>query len=156
MEEWKRRDVLMAAGIGLIVSTVRGESAYAKQRALTPAEQANIKLVKDFLGSWNSPALDIDKLIAQYFAPNASVRWTDDSPPAVGVAAATAAAKAGMPSGAVVHIDLYDIWAHGPVVATTRLDTIKTPGKPDIVFKTAGVAVVHEGKFVEYCDYVIK
>jgi limonene-1,2-epoxide hydrolase len=142
--------------MGLVAANSPRESAYAKGRSLTNAEQANIRMMKGFLASWTVPAPDVDKIIATYFAPNASVRWTDDSPPAVGLAAAAAAAKAGMPPGAAVHIDIHDMWACGPVIATSRLDTIKAPGKPDMVFQTAGIAVVRSGKFVEYCDYVIK
>jgi limonene-1,2-epoxide hydrolase len=156
MKEWGRRDVLLTAGFGLVVTAACGESAPATRQPLTHIEQANVKLIRDFLASWDNPALDIDKIIADYFAPTATVRWTDDSSPAVGVAAAAAAAKAGMPPGAVAHVDVYDIWAHGPVVATSRLDTVKVPGRPDTLFKTAGVAVVQNGKIVEYCDYVIK
>jgi len=156
MQEWGRREVLLAAGLGLVTACAPRESVCAKERLLTSAEEANIRMMRDFLASWTVPAPDVDKIIAGYFAPNASVRWTDDSPPAVGLAAAAAAAKAGMPPGAAVHIDIHDIWACGPVIATSRLDTIKAPGKPDMVFQTAGVAVVRNGKFIEYCDYVIR
>ena len=154
MNDRTRRDLLVAGGLGFLAMTVLNTPAHAKDAVLTEAERDNVKLVKDFLASWNTPPLDIDKIVAQYFAPNAAVRWTDDAPPAIGVEAAAAAAKAGMPDGAVAQIEIYDIWAHGPLVATSRLDVIKIPGKPDSLFKTAGVAVVKNGKFVEYCDYV--
>jgi limonene-1,2-epoxide hydrolase len=149
-----RREVLVASGLGLLATTILNTPARAKDAVLTEAEKDNVRLVKEFLASWNTPPLDIDKIVAQYFAPNASVRWTDDALPAIGVEAAAAAAKAGMPDGAVAQIEIYDIWTHGPLVATSRLDVIKIPGKPDTLFKTAGVAVVKNGKFVEYCDYV--
>jgi len=139
-----------------VAATAPLKAACARERSLTNAEQANIRMMKDFLASWTVPGPDVDEIIASYFAPNARVRWTDDSPPAVGLAAAAAAAKAGMPPGATVHIDIHDIWACGPVIATSRLDTVKAPGKPDMIFNTAGVAVVRNGKFVEYCDYVIR
>ena len=154
MNDRTRRDLLVAGGLGLLATTVLNTPARAKDSVLTEAEKDNVSLVKEFLASWNAPPLDIDKIVAHYFAQNASVRWTDDAPPAIGVVAAAAAAKAGMPDGAVAQIEIYDIWAHGPLVATSRLDVIKIPGKPDSLFKTAGVAVVKNGKFVEYCDYV--
>jgi hypothetical protein len=40
-------------------------------------------------------------------------------------------------------------------VATSRVDTIKLPGKPDESFKVAGVVIIKDGKFQEYCDYLV-
>src|SRR5262245_5685722 len=124
MNDRTRRDLLVAGGFGLVATTVLGAPARAKDVTLTETEEANMKLVQDFLASWTKAPVDVDKIVAQYFAPNASVRWTDDAPPSIGVEAAAAAAKAGMPDGAVAQIDIHDIWAHGPLVATSRLDVI--------------------------------
>ena len=37
-----------------------------------------------------------------------------------------------------------------------RIDTMKTAGKPDQVFKVVGVFVVKDGKIVEWADYLEK
>jgi limonene-1,2-epoxide hydrolase len=153
-----RRKLFIAGGFGLVATGMRSRLAAAKtitSRGLTATEKANVKLIKDFLASWDDAHLDIDKLVAQYMAPNASVRWTDDTPAVYGPKAAATAAKAGMPDGARAIIKILDIFARGPLVATSRVDTIKVPGKPDVIFDTAGVHIVKDGKIQEYADYIV-
>ena len=44
--------------------------------------------------------------------------------------------------------------ASGAVVVTSRVDTVKTPGKPDQVYKIAGVFIVKGGKITEWTDFL--
>jgi limonene-1,2-epoxide hydrolase len=153
-----RRKLFIAGGLGLVATAMRSQSVAAKAIAsngLTAAEKANVKLIKDFLASWDDAHLDIDKLVAHYMAPNALVRWTDDMPAVYGPEAAATAAKAGMPDGARAAIKILNIFARGPLVATSRVDIIKIPGKPDAIFNTAGVHIVKDGKIQEYTDYIV-
>lgn len=152
-----RRDLLIAGGLGILASAGVVSTAAAKNvPPLTEREKANIKLVQEFIQAWNQKPVDIDKIVQKYFAPNATVRWTDDQPPAIGTAAAIAAAKAGMPPGSWAEIRLDNLFAKGQLVATARLDVIKIPGQPDQVFDTAGLHIIKDGKFIEYTDYVVK
>jgi hypothetical protein len=41
------------------------------------------------------------------------------------------------------------------LVASSRVDTIKRPGKPDEILKIAGVCIIKDGKIQEYCDYIL-
>jgi limonene-1,2-epoxide hydrolase len=153
-----RREIFLAAGLSLTATATLNQPAAAQSntgRMLTATEKANVKLIRAFLAGWDDPHLDIDKLVAQYMAPNAAVRWTDDMKAVYGPTAAAAAAKAAMPEGSRAVIKIFSVFAHGPLVATSRVDTIKVPGKPDATFDTAGVHIIKDGKIQEYTDYVI-
>jgi limonene-1,2-epoxide hydrolase len=151
-----RRDLLVVGGLSLFASAVSLPIAEAKNQPLTEREAVNIKVVKQFLKDCSKNPFDAEKLVATYFDPNASVRWTDDSPPAMGAAAAIAAVKAMMPAGSWVEIQLLDIFAKGQLVATSRIDVFKVPGKPDTSIPIAGVHILKDGRFIEYADYVVK
>jgi limonene-1,2-epoxide hydrolase len=154
-----RRKFLIAGGLGLTASAVVIPEAIPRDTmssGTTAAERQNTKLMQAFWADWNAEDLNIDRLLERYMAPDALVRWTDDTPVCNGTKAAAAAAKAGMPEGARAVIRLHGLFAHGPLVASNRVDTIKVPGKPDVIFNTAGVAIIKNGKIVEYADYVVR
>jgi limonene-1,2-epoxide hydrolase len=154
-----RRQLLIAGGVGLsaIAAFVHPDAAdAAASKGMTDTEKANVKLMRAFFSDWNTDKLDIDKVVAQYMAPNAPVRWSDDTPVLYGTKAAAIAAKASMPDGSRAVITIHRIFAHGPLVATDRVDVIKVPGKPDAVFDAAGVAIIKDGKIVEYADYIVR
>ena len=50
--------------------------------------------------------------------------------------------------------EMLEIFAKGPVVVTSRVDTVKAPGKPDQVYKIAGVFIVKGGKITEWTDFL--
>jgi limonene-1,2-epoxide hydrolase len=153
-----RRKLLIAGGLGLTASATVLHAAAAQAllpSGTTAAERENVKLMKAFWAAWDAQNLDIDSLVERYMAPDVLVRWTDDAPVAKGAKAAAAAAKAGMPEGSRGVLRVHGLFAHGPLVASNRVDTIKIPGKPDAIFNTAGVAIVKNGKIVEYTDYIV-
>ena len=121
---------------------------------VSATERANIRLVRDYLAAWDSPTADIDKIVAQYMAPDVLLRWFDDEPAYVGREAAAEAAKKDAPDGVHVISDILDIFAVRSLVVTSRIDTVKLPGKSDQVLKVAGVCVVKKGLIEEYVDYV--
>jgi limonene-1,2-epoxide hydrolase len=154
-----RRTLLIVGGLGLTASAavIRAATTQATvSSGTTAAERENVKLMKAFWADWDTEDLHVDRLVEQYMAPDVQVRWTDDTPVLRGIKAAAAAAKAGMPEGSRAVIRLHGLFAHGPLVASNRVDTIKVPGKPDVIFNTAGVAIVREGKIMEYADYVVR
>jgi limonene-1,2-epoxide hydrolase len=154
-----RRQFLLAGSLGLAAGASFALAASAKARAskgMPDIEKANVKLMKAFWADWNSDHLDIDKLVARYFAADALVRWSDDTPMLNGAQAAAAAAKASMPAGSRALIRIDSLYAQGPMVACHRLDTIRVPGKADTLFDTAGVSFLKDGKIVEYADYIIR
>ena len=153
-----RRELLVGSGIAVLAAAGGVQLAVAKDTGsggMTETEKANVKLVKEFLASWSKPDLDIDKLTARYIAPTASVRWFDDEPVTIGPEAAAAAAKRAAGNDVRMETKIHGVFARGPLVATSRVDTIKLPRKPDGSFNIAGVIIVKDGKFLEYCDYVV-
>jgi limonene-1,2-epoxide hydrolase len=153
-----RRELFLGGGVALLAAAADGPAfaaAAEHSSRLSAAEKANVKLVREFFASWDSPHLDIDKLMARYIAPNASVRWFDSAPAVFGPVAAAAEAKKGSGNDVRAAIDIREIFARGPLVATSRIDTIKVPGKADEIFKAVGVCIVRDGQFHEYCDYIV-
>ena len=148
-----RRHFFAIGALGLAATATNAAASDAP--AQSGAEQANIRLVQDFIAALLAPHADVRALLDQYLAPNASVRWSDSRPAVYGPMAAADAMIASMPSGATFSIDIRQIFAHGPLVATYRADTMKMPGRPDFSASVAGVHVVKGGKIVEYCDYII-
>lgn len=114
-----------------------------------PSENANIVVVNEFMAAWSDP----DRAVT-YLAENASVRMIEDQPPVVGRAAIAAAFKSFMTPGLALTVETFETTARGPIVVNRRVDTMKTPGKPDQVFPVVGVFLVKEGKIVEWTDYL--
>jgi limonene-1,2-epoxide hydrolase len=153
-----RRDILIAGATTTVVlgSGVRiAATAAESPEKLTQTEKSNVKLLKQFLAGFSEQGFDIDKITARYLAPNCSLRWADTDAPAIGPEAAAAAAKKMGMGGMTVDIKYVDLLARGPLVASSRIDTVKAAGKPDVPFKIAGVAIFKNGKIQEYCDYIV-
>jgi limonene-1,2-epoxide hydrolase len=154
-----RREIFFGGGLAMLAAATNAQLADAKgiqAYKLSAVEMANVTLVREFLASWDREDLDIDKLLARYIAPNAPVRWFDSAPAVFGPEAAAIEAKKGTGSNFRVAIDIHDVFARGPLVATSRVDTIKVPGKPNEILKAVGVCIVRDGQFHEYCDYIVK
>jgi limonene-1,2-epoxide hydrolase len=147
---------MVLGGSSVLASTILASSVEAKREPLTQREKANIEMVKAYVKSCNAVPLDVEEFVKMYFDSNASVRWADEMPPALGTEAAIAAAKSLMPPGATLEIKLLDVFARGQLVATSRIDIFKVPGKPDTSWPIAGVHIIKDGKFIEYVDYIVK
>jgi len=128
--------------LGLATPVMAGESA---------TEIANVKVVDDFIAAWSDP----DKAVT-YLAPEAAVRMVEDQPAVVGQPAIAAAFKSFMTPGVTLTVETLQTTVHGPVVMNKRIDTLKTPDKPDQVFPVVGVFVVKKGKITEWVDYLDK
>jgi limonene-1,2-epoxide hydrolase len=114
-------------------------------------EKANVKVVNDFIAAWNTP----DKAVT-FLSDQASVRMVEGQPAVVGRANVGAAFKSFMTPGVTLTVKTISTTVHGPVVLNKRVDTMKTPGKPDQPFPVAGVFIVKDGKIVEWADYLDK
>ena len=137
--------VFVAAVLVFASASVRAEFAPTAQ------ERANLKVVAAFMSTWNTPDVAVGHL-----SENASVRMVEDQPATVGPAAAAAAFKSFLVPGVTVDVDVLETTVHGPVVVNTRIDTVKTEGKPDQLYPVTGVFVVKNGKIVEWTDYLLK
>jgi limonene-1,2-epoxide hydrolase len=143
-----RRSLLAGAILGALAAAGLPRVGVAAAGA---TEKANVAVVDGFMAAWNDP----DKAV-NFLAPNASVRMVEDQPAVVGQAAVAAAFKGFLTPGVTIGVETLETTAHGPVVMNRRVDTMKTPGKPDQVFKVVGVFVVKDGKIVEWADYLEK
>ena len=130
---------------GLSLAGMAGVSAASE----SAAEKANIKVVNDFMASWDDP----DKAVT-YLSATTSVRMVEDQPAIVGPKAVAEAFKAFMTPGMTLTIETLSTTVYGPVVINKRIDILKTPDKPDQVFPLVGVFVVKGGKIDEWTDYL--
>ena len=147
-----RRELLIGAGAALLASepTI---AEVANSHEWTAIEKANVELFREYQDAFDQPTLDIDKVMEKFLAPNASIRWFDDELRVEGREAAARAAKNGAGNdldGLRVKAHILDLFARGPLVASSRIDTIKRPGKPDEILKIAGVCIIKDGKIQEY------
>lgn len=150
-----RRQLLFAGTGSLLVAGVSQATAPCR-RAATPytaTEKANLRTVREFFAAWDHPDLNIDELLARYVAPGAPVRWFEGEPPVFGPQAAAESAKRTAGDQLRVGIEILEMFAHGPLVATSRIDTVRVPGRPNLVVKTAGFHIVRNGRFEEYADF---
>ena len=118
-----RRALVVAGAVVVLALTTAAEAGKSSGNA---ASKANKRVVTEFIASWNDP----DKAV-MYLAHNASVRVIDDQPFVVGRDAIAAVFKSFLTPGVTISVKTLKTTVHGPVVLTSRIDTMKTPGKPD-------------------------
>ncbi len=149
---------MAASSVGFLAVATAATSVQSKAKVAadttTAAEKANIELVKGLLGAFSNPDAAFDAVMNKYIAPTGAVRWVDSFPAVIGPVAASIQARALMPKGATITIKYLEVFAKGPLVATSRIDTMDVPGTGKTDFACAGVHVIKDGKFIEYTDYV--
>jgi limonene-1,2-epoxide hydrolase len=148
-----RRELVVAGGAAALAALAASRPATAAERSA--GEKANLELVEKFCLGWMAKSYDADTEMARFLAAESSVRMVEDKPPVIGPAAAAAAMKSFSVSGQSIDVQILESFAKGPVVVNSRIDTVKAPGKPDQVFRVAGVFVVKQGKIVEWTDYLV-
>ena len=142
------RHFLFTAGTLIaLLASVGARAEYAPNAE----ERANLNVVQAFMSTWNTPDVAVMEL-----SENASIRMVEDQPAAVGRDAAAAAFKSFLVPGVRVEVEVLETTVHGPVVVNSRIDTVKTEGKPDELYPVTGVFVVKNGKIVEWSDYLLK
>jgi hypothetical protein len=152
-----RRELLIGGGAVLLAADALGGNAESSHE-WTETEKANVKLFREYQAIFNQPTLDVDKVMARFLAPGVSGRWFDDEPRFEGrEAAVKAATKEGGNDldGVRIKAHILQLFVRGPLVASSRIDTIKRPGKPDEFVKIAGVCIIKDGMIQEYCDYIV-
>lgn len=118
------------------------------QAAPTPAEQANIQVVKDFCAAW--PSRDLDRILS-FFADNGSYRMTETMEPTKGREALIARITTILNN--VNQFEILDTWARGPMVINERIDRFSNFQLRS--WHGVGVFLVKDGKIVEWYDYTI-
>ncbi|MBS1816518.1 MAG: nuclear transport factor 2 family protein [Acidobacteria bacterium] len=118
------------------------------QAAPTPAEQANIQVVKDFCAAW--PSHDLDRILS-FFADNGSYRMTETMEPTKGREALIARITTILNN--VNQFEILDTWARGPMVINERIDRFSNFQLRS--WHGVGVFLVKDRKIVEWYDYTI-
>ena len=143
-----RRVFLATASVGAAVAALP-----ARPRAveLTPAEEANLKVVNDFCAGWKVP-VDWDHL-GSFLAANARFRGTQDSPVNEGRDQIINGLRDYAGTATRCEFEVVDSWARGPIVVNDRVDRFTFPDRND-EFKVVGVFHVIDGKIAEWSDFV--
>lgn len=147
-----RRGLVAAGAVGALGMAALPVVARAEEMSMAKAAgggNANVKVVNDFIAAWTDP----DKAVT-FLTDDAAIRMEEDKPAIIGPAATAAAFKGFMSGGTTLSVKVLSTTVKGPVVMNTRVDTLKTPGKPDQAFKVVGVFVVKKGKIKEWTDYL--
>ena len=144
-----RRQFLASTGLGITaLLTVSGAADAAD---VTPAEQANLKLVADFCSSWSTR--DMTRILP-FLATDCVYRMTETTPPANGHDGVVQKLKQWLDDSSLVEFKILDAKASGPIVITHRIDRFVT--KQPLTWEGVGVFYVKDGKIKEWSDYTIR
>ena len=144
-----RRRFLALAALGTGALAVADRSAGAAD--LTPAEQANLKLVTDFCASWS--ARDMTRILP-FLADDCVYRMTETTPPANGHDGVVQRLKQWLDDSSLVEFKILDAKVAGPIVITHRIDRFLT--KQPLTWEGVGVFFVKDAKIKEWSDYTMR
>jgi len=144
-----RRHFLALAALGTGALAVANRSASAAD--LTPAEQANLKLVTDFCASWSTR--DMTRILP-FLADDCVYRMTETTPPANGHDGVVQRLKQWLDDSSLVEFKILDAKAAGPIVITHRIDRFLT--KQPLTWEGVGVFFVKDAKIKEWTDYTMR
>lgn len=148
-----RRVVLAAALIAIFGFT--GVTAKAAEE-MNAEEKAHLATVTAYLRGYFNPKIDVDTMAAP-FADDVSFRSSDTAPTQHGKAALIESLKKGAASDLRWDIKIVNSYARGPIVAVSRVETGRQPGKPDRNLPiVVGLFIFKDGKISEWYDYVPK
>jgi limonene-1,2-epoxide hydrolase len=142
----------------LIGSSVLGPTlltafaAQAQGRPYTPLEQANIKVVTDFMHSVKPKDATSG---AQYLAPDVVYRMTETTPPDRGHAAIVQRLAPFIDNADRIEFEILATHAMGPIVINHRIDRFVSTVRP-LLFEGVGVFFLKDGKIREWTDYTIR
>ena len=144
-----RRRFLAVAALGTGALVVPDRPAAAAD--VTPAEQANLKLVTDFCASWSTR--DMTRILP-FLADDCVYRMTETTPPANGHDGVVQRLKQWLEDSSLVEFKILDDKVAGPIVITHRIDRFVT--KQPLTWEGVGVFFVKDGKIKEWSDYTMR
>jgi len=144
----RRRFLALAAlGTGALAGGARPVAA----AELTPAGQANLKLVTDFCAAWSTR--DMSRILP-FLADDCVYRMTETAPPVNGHDGVVQRLKQWLDDASLVEFKILDAKASGPIVITHRIDRFLT--KQPLTWEGVGVFFVKDGKIKEWSDYTMR
>jgi len=144
-----RRAFLGAAGLG--AGALFGVASRAAAADPSPAEQANIKIVKDFCAAWSTR--DLAKILP-HLSDDCVYRMTETTPPANGHDGVIQRLGTWVKDSSLIEFRILDSMAAGPIVINHRIDRFLT-AQP-LTWEGVGVFFVKDGKIKEWSDYTIR
>lgn len=151
-----RREFLPAAMAGALAVSASARSVAATE--LTDAEKANVKLVRDMVGTWDIVAaseMHDTARLSPFFADDCAFRLRPtDSTPTKGMAAVEAALQRGTANGQKISHELLESFAKGPVVVMEKLNRFAAPDKTRTSHVVA-VFLLKDGKIAEWTEYFV-
>ena len=146
----QRRTFVSGSGIALLGAL--GGSANSVAAELTPAEEANVKIVNDFCAAWST--LDLARVTA-LMSDDSVYRMTETTPPVTGHAALIAQMQPWVDTSDAIEFRVVETFAKGPLVVNHRVDSFESTTRP-LTWEGVGVFLVQDGKIKEWFDYTIR
>lgn len=147
-----RRGMMGAASLGLLVAGLTAGRAGAQGQSWTAAEQANVKIVNDFLAA--TKPKDMTQALT-YMADDCVYRLTETSPPATGHEAIARTLAPYVDNAEKITFDISATFASGPIVINHRIDRFVSTVRP-LSFEGVGVFFIKNGKIKEWTDFTIR
>jgi len=144
-----RRTFLTAAGLGAGALLAGARPAGAAD--LTPAEQANVKIVTEFCAAWSTR--DLTKILP-HLSDDCIYRMTETTPAANGHNGVIERLGTWVKDSSLIEFRILDSMAAGPIVINHRIDRFLT-AQP-LTWEGVGVFFVKDGKIKEWSDYTIR
>jgi limonene-1,2-epoxide hydrolase len=116
-----------------------------------PADQANLKLVRDFCASWSTR--DISQALP-FLSDDCIYRMTETAAPVNGHDGVVQRLKQSVDDSSLVEFKILDAQAMGPIVITHRIDRFAM--KRPLTWEGVGVFFIKDGKINEWTDYTIR
>jgi len=150
-----RRTIVKAGSLTLVgLAALRGEQVQAAEE-MNAAEKANLAVVTAYLRGYNDQVIDADKM-ASVFSEDCAFRTSETAPTQHGKAALIASIKRGAENPGRWDIQVVNAFSRGPIVAVSRAETNRTPGRPERHIAVVGLFVFKDGKISEWYDYLPK
>jgi len=118
---------------------------------LTPAEQANVKVVTEFCAAWS--ARDMNKVLP-FLADDCVYRMSETTPAVNGHDGVIQRLKTWVDTASLVEFRVLDTRAAGPIVINHRIDRFMT-AQP-LTWEGVGVFFVKDNRIKEWSDYTIR
>jgi len=145
----RRKALVVGAGLLIAANCV----ATSQAKKVNPGEQANLKLVNDFLKGW-AAADATGAGLAAFFTDDCTLRLQEGKPPILGKAAVTAAFDGYLSKGSRYAINILESCAKGPIVINSRTDAAIVDGAPGKATPVVGFFLVRNGKIAEQSDFL--
>ncbi len=145
-----RRDFLRTAAAGAAGAALW--PARPRAAELSPAEQANLKLVNDFCAVWAAP-MDTEKL-RPFLADGCSYRPTESTPARTGSDIIIASLGQFAGDATFCEFEVVESFARGSLVVNERWDRFTLPSRT-IEWHGVGVFYIVDGSIAEWSDFTI-